>query len=136
MKVCPTCHMTVDGHSECPVCRAVLTDVPYEENAGERYVLNKYLVPYLLRRQKFPLICGLAVLLRLVTSLSQLNIYALAAVLLTADCFANAFFPNRLAKGFWAWKYSEDYGELSCRIGKYASGIGAVILLFLSVLRR
>ena len=76
MKKCPKCQMTIDAHSECPVCKQHLCDVEYVINCkGERYKLNKYFLPYFLKKCVFALICTAIVLAKIILFGIRFNLY-------------------------------------------------------------
>ena len=126
MKVCPQCRMTVDAADECPICFGTLTYEPTVSAAREKFVWNRYLLLYLLRHMWFPLLCTLAVLIRLLfvqPNGVQLWIYG-AVMLLIA--LITALLERKFIR--WSqWKYSEHYAVFSVGITKYlAALIGAV----------
>lgn len=130
MKVCPKCKMTVDAHTDCPVCKNDLTKEPYADAKGESYAFNKYLIPYLFRKHTFSIVCVAAVIVRMILSWSYLNWYCLLSLFCV---FLSAFislFKNRILS-MEMWRFTEIYAEMRISIAKYAAGvIGVVISLF------
>lgn len=132
MKTCPNFKMTTDSHSECPVCKYDLTNEPYSERKSEKYVFNKYFLPYLLKNHKFALICVLVVLIGIIISMPRLNWLCLIAFLLSVMSLDESLFKNRNIH-WQSWMYNEDYLEATYKIGLYGTGIGAVIVIVFSL---
>ena len=130
MKYCPRCKMSLDSHCECPVCRNDLTNEPYTDYEGEIYAFNKYLIPYLLRVHYFPIICILAVIIRILFTLNTVNWYCLLPIAFVILSLLESLFKSRIAN-LMSWMYSEDYMNITSTIAKYFLGGAGVICSFL-----
>ncbi len=126
MKECCKCGMTVAAHSECPVCKTDLTDIPYSDSKGEKYKLNKFFIPYFMRRCKFFICCCVLILLKILFFNIKFNLYVLITILLLMT-LAESLFPERIKKAM-EWKYSDNYIDfVSGSFSKYLTGIVAVV---------
>ena len=131
MKTCPKCGMTVNAHCECPVCKTDLTNIPYSNSKGEIYKLNKFFIPYFMRKCKFFISCCVIILLKIAFFDIKLNLYILLTILLLLTTLAESLFPERI-KGAVEWKYSDNYIDfVSGSFSKYFSGILALASAFL-----
>lgn len=127
MKHCPRCQMTVDAHSECPVCKADLTDVAYRERSGETYKLNRWFVGYFIRKNVFFLCCVALIVLKVICFGATINGYLLLTAVLLLWMVAESLFPERL-KQLVDWRYTESFLELmSGRPTILACGVLALI---------
>lgn len=131
MKECPKCNMTVNAHCECPACKNNITDIPYSERKWERYTLNRYLLPYLIKKRLFCIVCVLVLIIRLITnhSIDSWYFFVLSIVSVTA-CFLYTFFENGMLE-LDLWKYSEAYIEPRHKILKWSTGVISIVLSFL-----
>ena len=130
MKRCPKCHMTLNAHSECPVCRDDITEVSYEQEDCERYELNKYLLLYLIKYSKLFTMCVLACICIFIINFPLIKWIYIIALLCLVICYCETFYPqkaNTILKNI----YSEDYLEATAKITKYASGVCAVIVMLI-----
>lgn len=81
LKKCPNCKMTVDGHTECPMCHADLLQEPYVDADNEKYKLNKYFLSHLFKCHKYPIFCALIVIVKTIWSYSEFNRFYLIALI-------------------------------------------------------
>ena len=129
MKKCPTCHMTVDAESSCPICGATLTYEPNAPAERERYVWNRYLLGYLFARCWFSLLCLGAILIRLIQRTPPADRYLFMILFLGASSLIFGIFERPLQKAL-RWKYSERYAAFSVTFSKLLSGAIAVLFAF------
>ena len=129
MKQCPKCGMTVDAHSECPVCACELTDEPYSTDRYEKYRLNKYFPLFLIKHQKFPLLCT-AVTVVAVFATGKYNPFALISVALLVALWFESLYKNRAIRLFNLFRdedfYDQDYLETVQKIRIYITGVLAM----------
>lgn len=131
MKVCPNCKMTVDAHSECPVCKANITDVEYSEAKRESYKFNKYFFTFLLKKHWFPIICSIIALLVLVIRFDGFNIKSIFALF----CMAESILVSLYRKAFINFDskfYSESYSGLRAVIAIYGCSVAAILLAYIA----
>ncbi len=130
MKKCTQCKSVVDALSECPVCGQNITNVENQEQLGESYVLNKYFLLYLIKKQWFLVICLIISVVKLCFSFGQISLISIIlAVLFFTIAFAKSLFKNRIDKIF-SFKYSEDYLEFMHNIIVYSSAFLGVFSAF------
>lgn len=110
MKTCPNCKMTTDSHSECAVCGHSLVDIEYSERKGEKYVLNKYFLPFLWKHHKTPLICLIIVLIGVVFCVPYVILNCLGAVVCSAYALYLSLYKNKETSQL-KWKYDDLYLE-------------------------
>lgn len=132
MKDCPRCRMTVDAHSECPICKADLVGVPYSDCERERYRLNRYLIPVLLKRGWVPLLASAVILLRVLLFGIEINIPFLCMLVCLVCAFVCVLFPN-WKSSFARWKYSEDYLDSTAGKAKIIGWVLAVLAVFFAI---
>ena len=131
MKQCPHCRMTVDAADECPICFTTLTYEPSVSASREKLLWNRYLALYLLRHVWFPLLCSIAVLLRLIfvrPTITPLYTYGVVFLLVS---LITALFERTFVK--WSqWKYSEAYARYSVGFTKYLSALIGAVFCFVA----
>lgn len=135
MKQCPKCKMTVDAHSDCPVCNSDLSQVPYAETNSEKYVLNKYFLPYLFKKHKIPAVSALLVTVLFLLCVTKLNFLWIIPFVLVGYSVFSALFFNRITDFFeylLSDVYTDDYIERTERVTKYLFAI--VGFLFAAIL--
>lgn len=138
MKQCPKCGMTVDAHSECPVCGCDLTDLPYDAGEYETYRLNRFFLLFLFKRQKFALFCT-ALVLVIVLAMNPFYPYALLSIGLLVAMWFESLFKNRAIRLFNLFRdedfYDQDHLETLHTLRVYSFGVlavlWAVVFLFL-----
>ncbi len=120
MKTCPTCRMTVNAHSECPMCKTELTDIPYSDRRGEVYKLNRWFWPYFIKTNRWSLASFALVVVKIICFGLTWNGYMLVTALFLLLMVLFALFPERW-KGLGSWRFSEEYNELLS--GNFAQGL-------------
>ena len=139
MKTCPNCKMTTDSHSECAVCGHSLVDIEYSEREGEKYVLNKYFLPFLWKHYRVPLICLIIVLILAAFCVSNELLYSLYSIALVVGAILLSLYRRRWIS-LLTWKYNENYLEPRFPYAvHYISGLAVfmqAMTLFLSLIER
>lgn len=96
MKVCPICKSRTKSDIECPICKATITYEPIVEAKRQKYVINKYLIWYLIKKLWFSLACIAVVTFRIIykTFDAQIifTIYFLAIVSFIFSLFKDTAF--------------------------------------------
>ena len=126
MKVCPKCHMTVDAQGECPFCYTTLTYEPTVHSDKERYVLNKYLLLYLLKQSWFSLLCLIVVALKVALTQRAFTTYHLLPLLFLVVSLQFSILGRSIARDI-QWKYSESYAVVWTAGVKICTGLLAVL---------
>lgn len=80
MKTCPNCKMITDSYSECIVCGHNVIDEPHMKKKCEKYVLNKYFLPYLFKKHRFALICLLLSFVAVAVSIKNINTLVILSI--------------------------------------------------------
>ena len=132
MKKCPQCEMTVADPCECPVCKTNLVDEEYFEGKGEIYKLNKFFLPFFIKRCWFFICCCALILLKTLFFGIDFNISILLTPLLLFITLMESLFPERL-KNLAKWKYSDNYLDFAfaSSFELYFCGIFALASSFL-----
>ena len=130
MKTCPNCKMTTDSTCECPVCKTSLASEEFFEGKGEIYKLNKFFLPFFIKKCWFFSLCCALILLKTLFLGISFNARILISALFLVLCLVQALFPERLNRLF-KWKYSEEYLQSTSNIVVYVSGICAFLSAFL-----
>lgn len=134
MKECPQCKMITDSHSECQVCKYDVTNVKYSERKSEKYVLNKYLFQFIIKKHLFVVFCILFVFAVFIWSLPDIEweIF-IPCFLLVADSFTGAFYPEWKLNGL-SKIYSDSFLDTHFGIHKYITGGLAILIALLYLL--
>lgn len=130
MKQCPRCKMTTDSHSECPVCNNDISDVEYSKKRWEGYALNKYFLPYFLKKCIIPLCCALFIAGKIIIFGVNFNYYFIINLVLLLYTFLEYLFPRMMIE-LQVWKYNESYLEDTATIGKILLCALTVLLSFI-----
>ena len=95
MKTCPRCKMTCTGHSECPICKADITNIPYEKRGTPiHYVFNKYFLIYLLKYYKICLISWIGTIFFIAKRLPSFDWYSIGLILWLLFSVILTLFPH------------------------------------------
>lgn len=94
MKTCPRCKMTVDTIGVCPVCGKDILQEPDRKVRGEKYAINKYLLPYLWVKHRFSLVSAALVLLAFFVGLGRIQWQFIIPVLLSVASIVCSLFKN------------------------------------------
>ena len=127
MKTCLKCKMTLDAHCTCPACGTDITNEPYTETSGEIYKFNRYLVSYLLKNERYSLVCVFIDLLLIIISIRNFNFYFLMSFILVLDSLFSSMFKNRIIN-FESAFFTESHSETRIKISKYGSGLFGVCI--------
>lgn len=129
MKKYPTCQMIVDADNECPFCYTTLTYEPEVFADKEKYVWNKYLVLYFVKKTWLSVLCTIVVLLKFVFTKTEFDTFLLFPIALAGFSLLLSFCGRTMTKN-WEWKYSQGYSEYRTLALKVFTGLLAVVLSF------
>jgi len=129
MKKCPNCHMTVDAHSECPICYSEITKEPENRAQIEKYRINKYFFIHL-KKHTFSLLCTTTVLIAIFVSIKSFDYWQIVSIFLTVIMWIEALYKNLVFKIFNSI-YSYEYLEATHKITIYICGVLAIIAAFM-----
>ena len=130
MKECRKCHMTVDAHSECPICYNDIANEPESSATTEKYRINKYFFIHLLRNHKFSLVCTILVLIAIFIKIKAFGYWQIISIILDVIMWVEALYKNLVYKIF-SGIYSDRYLEATHKITVYMCGALAAISAFL-----
>ena len=121
--------MTTDSHSECPVCNNDISDVEYSKKRWEGYALNKYFLPYFLKKGWLALLLTLYIVGKIILFGVEFNYYFVLNIILSLYLYLDFLF-ERMFIELAAWKYNESYLEDTVFIGRIIMCALIVLLSF------
>ena len=130
MKKCPVCKMMVDAENECPICNNTITYEPLVDAQKENLKFNKYLLLYLLKHSWLSLICLITVIIRLIITKPNFDMYSFLIILFTLCSIIISLIERKTVKYALA-KYSFEYSVYAVYTVKALFGILAVIFSFI-----
>lgn len=128
--------MTTDSHSECMVCKNDVTNIEYSNRKKEKYFINKYLFPFIIKKCLFIVLCIIAVVAMLILSMPNIDWYIwVCSFLLLIDSFTSSFYPAGKANQL-SGVYSDSFLDTHFGIHKYITGAASVLIAFLYLIIR
>jgi len=121
--------MTVDAHSECPICYSEITKEPENRAQIEKYRINKYFFIHL-KKHTFSLLCTTTVLIAIFVSIKSFDYWQIVSIFLTVIMWIEALYKNLVFKIFNSI-YSYEYLEATHKITIYICGVLAIIAAFM-----